>query len=74
MAKYKIIHDRKKCIGCGACASICPDFWEIGDDNKSNLKGASINGDVYELYLDKIKCNDEAADNCPVNCIKIEKE
>lgn len=72
--KYKIIHDRNKCIGCGACVSICPGFWEMGDDNKSILKGASVAGSKFELELDKIECNDEAAENCPVKCIKVEKE
>jgi ferredoxin len=37
---YKIIHNREKCIGCGACAALCSDYWEMDDDGKSLLKGA----------------------------------
>jgi ferredoxin len=64
MTKYKIIHERDKCIGCGACASICPANWEIADDGKSRPK---------KISLDDIGCNQEAADACPVSCIKIKK-
>ena len=64
MTKYKIIYERDKCIGCGACASICPENWEIADDGKSKPK---------KTALDDISCNQEAADACPVSCIKIKK-
>jgi len=38
--KYKIIHDREACIGCGACASVCPKYWEMDSDGKSNIIGS----------------------------------
>lgn len=65
----KIIHDRDVCIGCGACAAVCPDYWEMGGDGKSDLKGAKK--DV--LTVKDIGCNKEAAQGCPVNCIHIEE-
>jgi ferredoxin len=69
----KIIHDRPVCIGCGACAAVCPDHWEMGDDGKSHLKGAKQSGETYTLSLPEAKCNSEAAQSCPVNCIHIEE-
>jgi len=24
----KVIHEKDKCIGCGACVAVCPDFWK----------------------------------------------
>ncbi|MFH0836236.1 MAG: ferredoxin [Candidatus Micrarchaeota archaeon] len=59
----KIVHDRDACIGCGACASVC-DNWQMEDDGKSKPKKTDLGDDVG--------CNREAADVCPVSCIKIE--
>ncbi|MBS3112900.1 ferredoxin [Candidatus Woesearchaeota archaeon] len=64
MAKYKIIHERDICIGCGACAAICPANWVMADDGKSKPKKTDLN---------EIGCNQEAADGCPVHCIHINK-
>ncbi|MBW2992444.1 ferredoxin [Candidatus Woesearchaeota archaeon] len=64
MSKYKIIQERDKCIGCGACANVC-DNWEMKEDGKSTPK---------KTELDDIGCNRDAADACPVQCIKIEEE
>ena len=59
----KIEIDREKCIGCGACAAIC-DNWEMKDDGKA----APIKKEI-----DDIGCNQDAANGCPVQCIKIIK-
>ncbi len=64
MPKFKIQHDRDACIGCGACAGICPDNWMMADDGKSKPK---------KTDLDDMGCNQQAADACPVQCIKIVK-
>jgi len=76
MAKYKIILFKKECIGCGACAAICPDFWEMDDEGLSNLKGSKEVDDHWDLEIDteedRVK-NQEAADACPVDIIKLEK-
>ncbi|HIH23330.1 TPA: ferredoxin [Candidatus Micrarchaeota archaeon] len=70
---FKVIHDRPICIGCGACAAVCPEFWEMAGDGKSDLKGGKKIGDTQVLELKEIKCNMEAAQSCPVNCIHIEE-
>jgi len=74
MPKYKIEHNRPNCIGCGACVSTCPDFWEMSPDGKSTLKGSKqsrVNKDWSELEIDQndYDCNKRAADACPVNVI-----
>jgi len=73
MAKFKIEHYREDCIGCGACTATCPDFWEMGGDYKSHLKGSKKQGKIEVLEIDKLGCNQDAADTCPVECIKIKK-
>lgn len=62
MAKHKIEVDKNKCIGCGACAAQCDNFEMDGD--KAKAKKAEV--------LD-IGCNQDAADSCPVEAIKITK-
>jgi ferredoxin len=62
MAK-KIIVDQELCIGCGMCASLYPDVFELQDDGKAKV----INDDD----CDNCDC-DEAVNNCPVGAIKAE--
>jgi ferredoxin len=33
--------DREKCIGCGMCASMCPEVFELAEDGKSTIKAES---------------------------------
>ena len=61
MAKWIIVQDRGACIGCGACEKACEN-WEMMPDGKSTPK---------KTELDEVGCNRDAADVCPVACIKI---
>ncbi len=59
----KITQELDKCIGCGACAAVCPDNWEMKGD-KAHPKATE---------LSEVGCNKEAVDACPVQCIHIEE-
>ncbi|MBU2052921.1 MAG: ferredoxin [Nanoarchaeota archaeon] len=50
--------DKKKCIGCGACVSICPQVFEMGDDNKAKVKAQK-----------DIPCVQDAIESCPADAI-----
>lgn len=69
----KIIQDHNNCIGCGSCAMLCQKFWEINhDEGKAFLKGAKKNENgEFELEVEEVGCNQDAADSCPVQVIKI---
>lgn len=73
----KIVLNKEECIGCGSCAALCPDFWEMpaeaGGEIKVNLKGSKKNETTgqWELEVQEIGCNQDAVDCCPVQCIKI---
>jgi ferredoxin len=71
----KVIHERDKCIGCGACEAVCPKYWKMAEDGKSTLSGSKVNPQTgnYEKEVQKPGCNQEAVDTCPVQCIRIEK-
>ena len=75
MPKYQITHDRPGCIGCAACTSICPAFWEMGDDGKSNLMGSKKEGEkeVMDIEEKDLECNKNAADSCPVKVIEVKE-
>ena len=73
--KYKIIHDRPECIGCGACTVIADKFWEMNDDGKSDLIGGKNTEDgkqILEIEKRDFEINLEAAESCPVEVIHIE--
>jgi len=57
----KIIIDGEKCIGCGACVSLCPKSFKLVDG-----KACAIKAEVK-----KITCEKDAADSCPVCAITI---
>jgi len=70
----KVVHEKEKCIGCGACVAVCAKQWEMGNDGKSNLIAGKLNPQTnnFELETDKVECSQAAADGCPVQCIHIE--
>ncbi len=67
--KFIIEHDRPKCIGCGVCVSLAPNFWEMNNDGKAVLKGNKKN--MKEISEKDVAKNKAAAESCPVNIIHI---
>ena len=57
----KVIIDKNKCIGCGACASMCSDIFEM-KGGKSVVKKAKI---------DDASCAKDAVSACPVGAISV---
>jgi ferredoxin len=53
--------DKKKCIGCGNCASICPEVFEMGDDGKSHV--------VKGQEKSKTPCIQKSIEECPTQAI-----
>ncbi len=58
---------KEACIGCGACASIAPDFFEMNDE------GIAITTGNYEnLSEDSKKEVMDGKDSCPTDAIVAE--
>ena len=55
----------ENCIGCGLCASICPEVFEINEDQVARAVG-----EICEETEDTVR---EARDNCPVDAIQTEE-
>lgn len=62
--KFKVNEDA--CIGCGACASICEEVFEINDDGFAEAKDNEINDE--EIKENAIS----AMESCPTEAIKKE--
>ena len=77
MTKYKIIYNRKECIGAFTCGVVSSRFWEFDDDGKANLRGSTYDEKTgfYELIIEEKYYYEalESAEVCPVNVIKIIK-
>lgn len=72
--KLTISHYRNKCIGCGSCALVCPQNWEISEeDGLATLIGSQKKGNAYvgEVDLDDAEDNKKASDICPVGIIRL---
>ncbi len=72
MSKFKIVHDRPNCIGCGACVAVAQEDWEMNADGKSDLiKAKTLPDTTQEKEVENLGENMEAARMCPVNVIHI---
>lgn len=62
----KVKVDKDSCIGCGACAAICPEVFDLDDDGLSEVKTEEVKNN----NIDDVK---DAVDSCPTGAIKIEE-
>ena len=55
------------CIGCGACAALVPEEFDINDDGVAYALNDTINDENKDLVND-------AKENCPTIAISISEE
>lgn len=77
MPEYKVSIDRDECISCMSCVALCPDVFEMNDeDGKSQIVEKYRVGDNLgegKIPEDLKSCAEEAADSCPVTIITVEE-
>jgi len=63
----KVSVDSKNCISCGACITICPDVFELNDENKSIVK-------KQPETAEEVECARQSEAACPVRVIYVEED
>ena len=58
--------DQDLCTGCGLCPDICPEVFEMGDDDLAKVKVDPVPAEAEQ------SCR-EAAEQCPVEAISVEE-
>ena len=58
--KFKV--DQELCIGCGACEGVCPEVFEMRDDDKAYVIKDPVPAELEDNAL-------EAEESCPVEAI-----
>ncbi len=62
----KEIKVNEQCIGCGTCAMLAEEAFEIGADGKSQVKEGALQLSEEKLLM--------VAQNCPVKAIELYDE
>ncbi len=61
----KVIVDADTCIGCAMCEGICPEVFEMSDDDLAVVQVDQVPAELEDA------CR-EAVEACPVEAISIE--
>ncbi|MBI4145787.1 ferredoxin [Candidatus Woesearchaeota archaeon] len=80
--RFRVVFDRKNCIGAAACAAVAPEFWEMKEDGKADLIGHKVDEQGNQVLIlaehqmtptmkKALELNKEAAEVCPVQVIHI---
>ena len=72
MAKF--IFNRQKCIGCGICQELQPDFWRMSKkDGKAVLLNATSKKDLFLLpiHSSQLAQSQKTAEACAAKSIQL---
>lgn len=63
----KVNVNKDVCIGCGACVSICPKYFEFNDEGYSKVI-------KEEIEKEDVEDVEDAKGSCPVGAIEIKED
>lgn len=71
----KITQFRNKCIGCGYCEEIAPEYWKMNAvDGKVDLIGASGKNEMFSLdtFDEDLELILRTIEVCPTKVIRVQ--
>lgn len=69
----EVVIDQDACTGCGTCAAICDEVFEVGDAGKAQTVEEYRGDDPSSGTVpDDVGCTETAAQSCPVDAISVE--
>lgn len=69
----KVIIDQDTCNGCGTCAALCGEVFELGETGKAQLTEEYQGEDETTGEVpDDVDCAESAGKACPVKAIAVE--
>lgn len=69
----RIVFDSSKCMGCGLCANLDPDYFGHADGKAVLISGKEISAEIYEAETINAELTEQAASVCPVLAISVIK-
>ncbi|MBI40764.1 MAG: ferredoxin [Leptospiraceae bacterium] len=70
---FRIQYNRRRCIGCGLCASIAPDRWIMNEkDGKAVLLHGRGRGHIFQSRVAETERPREAQE-CPPRAISVQE-
>ncbi len=63
----KVIVDKNKCIGCGACVGLVDEVFEFGDDSLAQVKNNINFENMKEELVEEVQ---DAIEGCPTGAIE----
>jgi ferredoxin len=74
MKKFRVLQQRGKCIGCGACREVAPSRWQMSSaDGKAVLVGSSQKKGIHQVIINEYELTENllAMKTCPVRIITL---
>ncbi len=75
MKLLTIAHKKPECIGCGLCAEVAPNYWQMDENGEARLISVRHQSGPFHYgdgFPEDAQVLQEAETGCPVDIIRIQ--